>query len=177
MKHRQLIPLLLSTLITPVLSEPFVIFDAGQGVSTASYTSLFSGEEMPNFKDSWLFNELPEADAAGPTPQSTFPITTTKLTPRRITEEQPTYFAVMAYPICVIGTDDLSREWLTRNLHQLIAMNAQCLLVAAESEADARSLLQLAQGLSVYPAHGDAIAETFKIAHYPVLITHRTISQ
>ena len=177
MKHRQLIPLLLSTLITPAYSEPTVIYDAGLGVSTASYTQLFSGEEIPDFRDSWLFKELPEADAAVPTPSSTFPITTTKLTPRRITEEQATYFAVMAYPICVIGTDDLSREWLTRNLQPLIEMNAQCLLVSAESEADARSLLQLAQGLSVYPAHGDAIAETFKIEHYPVLITHRTISQ
>lgn len=159
------------------LAEPFVIYDAGQGVSTASYTRLFSGEEIPDFKDSWLFKELPEADAAGPTPQSTFPISTTRLSPRRITEEKETYFAVMAFPLCVIGTDDLSRLWLERNLRHLVEMNAHCLLVSAESEADARSLLELTPGLAVYPAHGDAIADYFKIEHYPVLITHRSISQ
>ena len=83
----------------------------------------------------------------------------------------------MIYPICVIGTDDLSVAWVTRNLQTLVEMNAQCLLVAAESEAQARALLELAPGLSIHPAHGDAIADYFKIAHYPVLITDRYISQ
>ena len=56
-------------------------------------------------------------------------------------------------------------------------MNAQCLLVAAETAEEARALLRLAQGLSIYPAHGDAIAEHFKIQHYPVLITDRYVTQ
>lgn len=175
---KRLAPALLLTLWGSLgQAEPFVIYDAGLGVSTAPYTQLFSGEEIPDFRDSWLFQDLPEAESTLPTPMRSFPITTRKLTPRRITEEKATYFAVMAYPICVVGTDDLSREWLTRNFQQLIKMNAQCLLVSAKSKADAHSLLQLTQGLSVYPANGDTIAETFKIAHYPVLITHRTISQ
>ncbi len=174
---RRVLAIILTLCFSLAHAQPFVIYDTGRGVSTASYTQLFSGEEIPDFKDSWLFNTLPAADAAGPTPQSTFPITTTRLSPRRITEEKETYFAVIAFPLCVIGTDDLSRLWLERNLHHLVAMNAHCLLVSAESAEDARSLLELTKGLAVYPAHGDAIADYFKIEHYPVLITQRTISQ
>lgn len=158
-------------------AEPFVIYDAGQGVSTASYTQLFSSEQIPDFRNSWMFKELPQAEAADVTPVSTFPIRTSRLTPKRLTREQEGYFATIAFPICVIGTDDLSIEWIMRNLQPLIEMNAQCLLVSAESEVDARELLNLSPGLAIYPANGDAIADTFKIEHYPVLITDRYISQ
>ena len=147
------------------------------GVSTAPYKTLFSAEETPDFRNSWLFKALPQADAAGPTPEKTFPIRTTRLTPRRLTQKQERYFATMLYPICVIGTDDLSKEWIMRNLKPLIEMNAQCLLVAAENAEEARELLKLAQGLAIFPAHGDAIADFFKIKHYPVLITDRVVSQ
>ncbi|MEN8168117.1 MAG: PFL_4695 family integrating conjugative element protein [Pseudomonadota bacterium] len=160
-----------------VQAEPLVIYDAGQGVSIARYKTLFSAGETPDFRNSWLFKELPEADAAGPTPEKTFPIRTSRLTPRRLTRERESYFAAMIYPICVIGTDDLSKAWIMRNLQPLIEMNAQCLLVAAESGEEARELLKLAQGLAIFPAHGDAIAEYFKIEHYPVLITDRYVSQ
>ncbi len=158
-------------------AEPFIIYDAGQGVSTALYTQLFSGEPIPDFRDSWLFKALPQSDTAEVTPEPTFPITTSRLTPKRLTQAQDSYFAAMIYPICVIGTDALSREWVMRNRQPLVEMNAQCLLVSAESEGAARELLALAPGLAIYPAQGDAIAAHFKIAHYPVLITDRTISQ
>jgi integrating conjugative element protein (TIGR03765 family) len=177
MKVRLLLVFLLCTFSAWIHAEPLVIYDSGQGVSTAPYKALFTGGEMPDFRNSWLFKELPQADATGSSPEKTFPIRTTRLTPRRLTQEKESYFALMAFPICVIGTDELSKQWLSRNLQHLIEMNAQCLLVSAESAEEASELLELAQGLQIYPAHGDAIADYFKIEHYPVLITDRYVSQ
>lgn len=168
--------LVLTLFCSLAYTEPFIIYDSGQGVSTRFYTQILTGEKMPDFRNSWLFKTFPKVENR-PSPEKTFPIRTSRLTPRRLTQEQSSYLSTMIFPICVIGTDDLSRQWLSRNRQHLIEMNAQCLLVSAESEADARSLLKLTHGLQVYPAHGDAIADYFKIEHYPVLITQRTISQ
>jgi integrating conjugative element protein (TIGR03765 family) len=176
---RFVIALLLGLTGALAQAEPRVIYDAGQGVSTERYLSLFSASQMPEFRDfsqSWLFKEMPAKPATAKDPDL-FPIRTRRLTPQRLYQEQESYFALMPYPVCVVGTDALSRAWLKRNLSQLVAMDAQCLLVAAETAEEARDLLSLAQGLMVYPANGDAIAEYFKIQHYPVLITDRYVTQ
>ena len=167
--------LLVSSLVQ---AEPLVIYDAGKGVPTAPYLSLFTtGETVPDFRQTWVFQELPEEHADKATPAPTFPIRTTRLTPKRLTVEQEGYFPNMLFPLCVIGTDELSKAWLERNLRPLLEMQAQCLLVSAETPEEASELVAIAPGLVIYPANGDAIADYFKIAHYPVLITDRYVSQ
>ena len=176
---RFVIALLLGLAGALAQAEPRVIYDSGQGVSTKTYVALFTTAEVPEFRDfsqSWLFQDLP-AQSAPAKESDIFPIRTRRLTPQRLYQEQESYFALLPYPVCVVGTDPLSRAWLSRNLKQLVAMDAQCLLVAAETAEEARALVSLAQGLMVYPANGDAIAETFKIQHYPVLITERYVTQ
>ena len=173
------IALLLGLVNALAQAEPRVIYDAGRGVPTDRYLSLFSASQMPEFRDfsqSWLFKELPTNPASTKDPDI-FPIRTRRLSPQRLYQEQESYFALLPYPVCVVGTDALSRAWLKRNLSHLVAMDAQCLLVAAETAEEAKALLSLAEGLQVYPASGDAIAEYFKIEHYPVLITDRYVTQ
>ncbi len=173
---RSLIALLLTS--TLAQAEPVVIYDSGRGVPTAPYLTLFdTGNSTPDFRQTWVFQALPEEHPNAEKPAPTFPIRTTRLTPKRLIQEQEGYFPAMLYPLCVIGTDELSKIWLSRNLKPLLEMGAQCLLVSAETADEARELVAIAPGLTIYPAHGDAIAETFKIAHYPVLITDRYVSQ
>jgi integrating conjugative element protein (TIGR03765 family) len=179
MDIRSVIALLLGLAGSLSQAEPRVIYDAGRGVATDRYLTLFSASQMPEFRDfsqSWLFQEMPAKTAPVKEPDL-FPIRTRRLTPQRLYQEQESYFALMPYPVCVVGTDPLSRAWLKRNLGQLVAMDAQCLLVAAETAEEAQELLSLTQGLMVYPANGDAIAEYFKIQHYPVLISDRYVTQ
>jgi integrating conjugative element protein (TIGR03765 family) len=179
MGYRIIIAGLLGIVGTLTQAEPRVIYDAGTGVSTERYQALFTAGQTPEFRDfsqSWLFKELPSQPAPEKTPDI-FPIRTRRLTPQRLYQEQESYFALMPYPVCVVGTDPLSRAWLKRNLSHLVKMNAQCLLVAAETAEEAQALVRLAQGLLIYPANGDAIAEHFKIQHYPVLITDRYVTQ
>lgn len=158
------------------LAEPLVIYDNGSGISTRTYTQLFSGVDIPDFRESWLFNELPSKKKAVP-PKSFFPLKTKKLTPARIEQERERYFPKMLFPICIIGTDELSLTWIEQNRVRLAEMNAQCLLVSAASKEAAAPILALAKGLLVYPADGDAVADYFQLDHYPVLITERYISQ
>ncbi len=171
---------LLALLILPVLAlaEPLVIHDSGMGVSTAPYKGLFNNDDIRDFRDSWIFGDLPDQDAGKQArPDPVYPITTTKLTPKRMTQAQEGYFPRMLFPICVVGDDELSLDWVERNRQHLAQSGAQCFVVSARSAESVAPLMRLLDGILTYPANGDALADYFGIKHYPVLITDRYASQ
>lgn len=172
--------LFLSTLfyVATAQAEPLVIHDSGSGISTAPYKQLFSNDDIRDFRDSWIFGDLPEPDVAKtPPPKPVYPLSTTRLSSKRLDKPLEGYYPRMLFPVCVVGDDDLSLEWVERNRQQLAESSAQCFLVSAQSAETAAPILRLLEGILVYPANGDAIADYFGIRHYPILITDRYASQ
>lgn len=161
-------------------AEPVVIYDSGNTVSSDKYTNFFSTDIQPDFiKDGWVFNAEPKPDVETEAPDSTlaFPVRTTKLTPARIESSKAQYIASLPGPMCIVGSDPLSKKWIRRNYKALRQSNAMCIIVQANSESDAHELAMMLSGLLVNLGDGDTLADYFKIEHYPVLITERSISQ
>jgi integrating conjugative element protein (TIGR03765 family) len=163
---------------TMVLAEPFVIYDSGIGLSTAPYKKLFSQDDVRDFRQSWIFGELPNSGISEiSAPPEVYPLKTTLMHPKRIDQPIEGYYPRMFFPICIVGDDELSLSWVERNRQYLAESGAQCFLVSAESAASAEPVLRLLDGILVYPGNGDAISQYFKIEHYPILITDRYASQ
>jgi len=80
-------------------------------------------------------------------------------------------------PFFLIGSDDLSRQWLLKHRDRLKAIGAVGMLVQAETLEDLRATAELSRGLPIMPASGSDIAAALHIAHYPVLVTSRGIEQ
>lgn len=178
MLSRCLLLLVLSLSSGFARAEPLVIYDSGRGVATASYKQVFNNDDIRDFRDSWIFGDLPKPDQPDePATIKVYPITTTRLTPKRMEKPLEGYFPRMLFPVCVVGDDALSLEWLERNRRHLADTGAQCFIVSARSAETAEPLLRLLEGIVVYPANGDALADYFKIQHYPVLITDRYATQ
>jgi len=161
-----------------VHAGPQVIYDSGTAISTAKYEALLSGEQMPDFRDTWIFKEMPGAiREVDKPPKEMFPITTSLLTPKVTNVNKEVYFSLMAFPICVVGADELSIAWIKKNKRHLVKNSAHCMLVEAKDLESAQELMTVMKGILVFPADGDVIAKYFKIKHYPVFITERYISQ
>ncbi len=126
---------------------------------------MFKGEPEPDIKP-----KKPEATLA-------FPVSTKKLSPAKIERSRKQYIASLPGPMCIVGADPLSRQWITKNYKHLRASNAMCVIVQADNESQAQELAMMLNGLLVNLGDGDVLADYFKIEHYPVLITERNISQ
>jgi len=163
-----------------VNAEPVVIYDSGRTVSGDKYRNFFATDIKPSFiKDGWVFNGEPVPDEKPELPDSTlaFPVKTSKLSPGRIERSRDQYIATLPGPMCIVGSDPLSKQWITKNYKQLRAANVMCVIVQAENETQANELAMMLNGMLVNLGDGDVLADYFKIQHYPVLITERSISQ
>jgi integrating conjugative element protein (TIGR03765 family) len=177
-----LILIIFACLVSSVGAEPVVIYDSGQAKSTYPYRQLFgpmTGESQ-KIQDSWIFGELPKEEASDSARQDidwSFPLVTKKMTAKRMDKPIDGYFPRMMFPVCVLGDDSLSLEWLRRNRDNLVSINAQCFIVSATNSETVKPLLHLLEGIIAYPANGDVISDYFKVSYYPVLITERHASQ
>lgn len=161
------------------MAEPVVIYDSGNTVSGEQYKNFFSTDIKPDFiKDGWVFKGEPAPDEPVDRGQTTvFPVSTKRLTPARIERSREQYIASLPGPMCIVGSDALSKQWITRNYKALRSSNAMCVIVQADNEAQAQELASMLNGILVSLGDGDVLADYFKIDHYPVLITERMISQ
>lgn len=170
--------IVITLMFQTVNAEPHVIYDSGTAIPTSKYEALLSGETMPDFRDTWIFKEMPGAiREVDKPPKEMFPITTSLLTPKITNINKEVYFSLMAFPICIVGADSLSIEWIKKNKRHLVKNSAHCMLVEAKDLESAQELMKVMKGILVFPADGDVIAKYFKIKHYPVFITERYISQ
>lgn len=165
-----------------VTAQPTVIYDSGRTVNTEKYRQFLTAGESPDFlKNGWVFNDEPEPDSPAYDENAEvgglYPITTTKLSPGKIKQEKNIYVASLPGPICIVGADPLSKQWIQKNYQYLLDMKAMCLIVQAKNQIEADDLLQLLPGLIVSAGNGDELAEHFHIKHYPVVINERMIFQ
>ncbi len=116
-----------------------------------------------------------------PTPPMTsqikdFPIITKAMTPGALIANKQAPISFMQ-PIFILGTDELSKQWLQQKHAQLQASHAIGFLIQAQNQAEVDEMKQLAAGLLLITASGDIFARKLKLEHYPVLLTRAGIVQ
>lgn len=77
-------------------------------------------------------------------------------------------------PVCVLGSDRISRRWLQRNRRRLAALGASCLLVQADSRHEVETVRRLARGVPVQPATFGELSRLTGIATVPMLLVGRS---
>lgn len=80
-------------------------------------------------------------------------------------------------PFFIIGTDEYSTEWLKANHEYLKQINARGLITNVDSSNDIDALRSLVNGIPIDAMPVDAIAETFELNYYPVLVLQEEITQ
>jgi len=66
--------------------------------------------------------------------------------------------APLPKPVCVIGTDRISLEWLKQHRRRLARMGASCLLIEARNRDEVESIRRLAHPLRMQPAPFDDLS-------------------
>jgi len=108
--------------------------------------------------------------------RTVLPIVTPQMQPGTVakqTIDQPT----LQKPLCIVGSDPRSVNWLRRHRQRLAHIGAVCLLVQAAHIEDLRRVADAACGLPVLPMSGSALAQRLALTRYPVLVSKTTIEQ
>lgn len=82
-----------------------------------------------------------------------------------------------ALPMFLIGSDDISRQWLADKRSVLTKINAIGLVINVNTVEEMQSLRQIVPELTLMPAPADTLADRLGIYHYPLLLTAEGISQ
>ncbi len=161
-----------------IATNPVVLYDGGQSIPAYQYKQIIQGFEIPDFGHLWAEEQkLNAKQKTNPSdPENWLPLITSKLTPGNVAVRKVT-FNKLASPVCIIGSDKRSLDWLNKYHETLLNNGVLCWLVHANNVADVRNVVSALNGIPMTIANGDAIAEHFSITHYPALITHRYIEQ
>lgn len=79
----------------------------------------------------------------------------------------------LAHPVFLVGTDPLSRQWMSQHRQTLIDIGASGLVVQAETERAFKQMQQLAGGAALAPMVGDWLTASLLAAgvpSYPLVI-------
>lgn len=145
---------------------PVMIHDAG-GTPIGQYLESVEQEGTQSKAPS----SAPGATAA-PTSMAIFPVVTTKAAPGRLTVRPSVKLkGGPGVPICILGDDPLSLQWLQINQVALQKMNATCLAVTVRDEASWRKLQSAAGGVPLTPGSFDALATAMGVSVYPILVS------
>ena len=166
----QLVAAFLFVVSVPSHAATTVIFDTGQTVPISQFLA-------PAFQNS----SAGQGAAARPpmTPDAarapmpvTFPVRTASMSPGKL---QATMNAVklqswLPTAVFLIGTDEMSKEWLVRNRDLLAKQRAAGIVVHADNIDAFRSVQTLGRGLPMAPSSAEELAKRLKLNVYPVLI-------
>lgn len=103
------------------------------------------------------------------------PVATPELSPGKVVPRSLQLPGIGA--LCVVGDDNLSRNWLRQNAKTLSARGAVGMVVNVTTAASLAELRALAPGVSLVPVSGSDLARRLKLTHYPLLITDTGLSQ
>ena len=98
------------------------------------------------------------------------PITTPSMQPGTVslTAKDMRY---LQQPLFLVGSDQLSKDWLTKKRDSLIVMGAMGLLIEAKDREDIETMQALAEGLRLVPASAEDFAVRLGLTHYPILLS------
>ncbi len=148
-----------------------VIYDSGDTQPIAPFLEPFESSEITASQRPTI--QPPQLGAADLT--SLLPIRSPGLTPGPL--QSKSHDRPFARPFFLIGSDNLSRQWLLEHRVRLREIGAVGMLVQADNLDDLQAIAELAAGLSVMPASASDIAKALGVSHYPVLITPHGIEQ
>jgi len=148
--------------LTGAGASPVVIYDSGKTVSITTYTDVIKIYNPKKVKPITVFNPLP--------------IETPNLSPG-IVKKRPIEQPYLTNPIFLIGSDQLSYNWLAKNKELLMRINAIGMLVNVETMKELKYVSQLAKGLKIIPAPAIDLAKQLGLRRYPVLISKQFIEQ
>ena len=105
-----------------------------------------------------------------------FPVQTSVMTPGSV-KAQKMELNQLTTPIFIIGSDATSKDWLKRHVDKLKELHAIGFLVEVASQTELDAIKTMVGSIPLVPISGNALAERFKLAHYPVLISQNGIEQ
>ena len=80
-------------------------------------------------------------------------------------------------PICIIGNDEQSIQWLNSQKNNLIDLSAICLIVNVDSDDQVKQIQTIAPNLMMAPISADWLNKFYGVSHYPALITKEWVAQ
>lgn len=80
-------------------------------------------------------------------------------------------------PFAVVGTDELSFEWLSQRKNDLERMNAPIYVVSANSSSEVEYLISQFPELTFAPVNGSSIFGQVNATHYPFLVNRTGVWQ
>lgn len=150
-------------------AAPVVIFDSGQTVPIAQF--LAPAFENGNANEGNPIRPVAPDAARVPMPV-TFPVRTASMRPGKLQSplnavKLPSWLPTGVF---LIGTDEMSREWIVRNWEVLAKQRAAGIVVNADSIDAFRSVQALGRGLPMAPSSAVELAKRLRLNVYPVLI-------
>ena len=110
--------------------------------------------------------------AAGSAPQGRqFAVIESELAPAAGQDGTFRISTVLPNPVCVIGSDRISRSWLQRNRGRLAELGARCVLVEVASQRELEIIRNLARPVPVLAVPFDDVARAIGLRHVPALLT------
>lgn len=183
LKQYMMLLMLVMTISSPLQAEPVVLYDSGLAVSAVPY--LQKAKLLPPSTatlNKQIAQQLKRLQAMTPQQRASqqfanlFPVKSPSLSPGKVISRDIDSIA-LDRPICVVGNDALSRDWLSRVSDKLMQAGAVCLAVNIDSALAFASLRQLSPELLFQPVSGDDIMRQLGIFHYPVVISNDMIEQ
>lgn len=162
---------------SPLLAAPVVIHDSGHITSLRPYLEpLLGDEEEPVQSPS-----RPNAGARPLSVEDLLPVRTPEMTPGplNVTLDPGLVERLrqLPQPFFLIGTDALSRDWLTTHRGTLKNINAVGMLIQANTREEVEAMARLGQGLVITLASGSDLARALNISRYPILISPAGLEQ
>ena len=151
-------------------AEVTVIYDNGNTRSLAPYLEILEDTGPIESPPPKTEPKLGAADA-----RALLPIRSPGLSPGPV--QARSHKRPFSRPFFLIGSDEQSRQWLTKHRARLAEIGAVGMLVQAETLEDLQAIARLAGGLPIMPASAADIATALGISHYPVLISGQGIEQ
>ncbi|TVP93577.1 MAG: integrating conjugative element protein [Thioalkalivibrio sp.] len=167
---------------TATAAPPVVIHDAGGTEPIAPYMAPYLEAVAP----SGATGAASRADGFVPPAGAVdlrhgLPVTSPGLQPGRLTRDASRAvrerLRSLSRPLCVVGADPWSLQWLHTHGATLRELGTVCLAVEVPDERAWEELVSAAAGLPIVPVPGADLAETFGLRVYPVLITRDGFEQ
>ncbi|MFC1602930.1 integrating conjugative element protein [Pseudomonadota bacterium] len=160
------------TVLVPLVAqaELTVIYDSGNTQPLAPFLEVIEDIETPQQQPAPSNNQLGAADI-----NTLLPIKSPSLSPGQVQPQAVN--RPFTRPFFLIGSDALSRQWLSQYRDRLLEIGAVGMLVQAETASDLEAIAKIGKGLQIMPASGADIAQALGIKHYPVLVSKEGIEQ
>jgi len=169
------IPVLAQTLTLPELSTNQIESKQAAAViqNKASEIKQHVLQQLQNTPNAMMKEAAKEPNQAT---FNIFPIETPLMSPGKF-ETRSIDLPQLPQPLFIIGSDELSKNWLKQHVEQLKQIKAIGFLVQAKNESDFKTIKSIADGLVIIPLSGNQLAVQWNIDHYPVLISRKAIEQ